>query len=769
VLDRETKHPLPSATLRIIGTSKGTVTNSQGQFKISLPEGRFDIAVSYLGYRSDTIGTSSDSGRFRTITLEPNTIELSGVTVTDEDPAYEVIRRAIESKKKWMPQLKTFEGKAFSRLQFRNDSSIAAITESYSTLYWSSDDSIREVVTQQRQTGNLMKGLLTTRVGDIINFNEDRIKLGGYTFVGPTAPNAFEYYDYQLISTRDMDDFEVYTIRVTPRSKIVPLFKGKISIAERSYAVMEVDVTPNEAYTQVFVKMNRSRYRQTFQLFDTKFWLPSNFRFDASLTISLAGIKLPAFGIERDVVIYDYRINPDFADTIKQMNKFTLDSSTTVYDTTFWSENDVLPLTQEQDSAYILLDSTQTLDKRFAPQGAGIKALEIFASTAGIAEVWYNRVEGLHLGADHTFKEVLPDLDLRGNAGYGFSDKEWKYGAGATFRFGKEQRSAANSGIMNLLSKKKQFTLTLDLYDKHRFFPEPLVPGLLLNSLSALFEKEDIHDYFRAAGGSSSLEYIVDAHSDAVLTVLSEYHSSVFQHTDFAVINTKKQFAFQPSILDGRMNSIIGSINYASTGMIAITNDALLVSAKAEYSSANIGSDFDFLQISGKVRGKIATMLRDESVFPPTFGFQIAGSTVAGHLPPQRYSELYSRFETFAGYGSLKGLKRRQFYGDRYISFTVDHNFRRILFVPLGIQWLLESNLDLIVEANAARSWLTGSAIRIPLFPVRDSGGWYYETSIGISNILDLFRVDVTRRLSSPTDWVVSLTVADLLTGFFGQ
>ena len=117
----------------------------------------------------------------------------------------------------------------------------------------------------------------------------------------------------------------------------------------------------------------------------------------------------------------------------------------------------------------------------------------------------------------------------------------------------------------------------------------------------------------------------------------------------------------------------------------------------------------------------------------------------------------------------MKGLKRRQFYGDRYISFTVDHNFRRILFVPLGIQWLLESNLDLIIEANASRSWLTGSAIRIPLFPVRDSGGWYYETSVGISNILDLFRVDVTRRLSSPTDWVVSLTVADLLTGFFGQ
>ncbi len=218
VLDRETLHPLPSATLRVVGTSKGTVTNGQGQFTISLPEGRHTIAVSYLGYRSDTIMVGPDRSDRHSIMLTPNTIELSGVTVTDEDPAYEIIRRAIESKKKWMPQLKTFEGKAFSRLQIRNDSSIAAITEAYSTIYWSIDDSIREVVTQQRQTGNIMKGLFSTRVGDIVNFNEDRIKLGGYTFAGPTAPNAFEYYEYQLISTRDMDDFEVYTIRVTPRS-----------------------------------------------------------------------------------------------------------------------------------------------------------------------------------------------------------------------------------------------------------------------------------------------------------------------------------------------------------------------------------------------------------------------------------------------------------------------------------------------------------------------------------------------------------------------
>ncbi|MFZ4622560.1 MAG: hypothetical protein ACOYNS_18490, partial [Bacteroidota bacterium] len=469
------------------------------------------------------------------------------------------------------------------------------------------------------------------------------------------------------------------------------------------------------------------------------------------------------------VVLYDYAINPVFADTIKQMNKFTVDSSSTVFDSTFWSAHDVLPLTQEQDSAYKALDSTQTLEKKFAPKGAGLKVLEFMASSAGFAEVWFNRVEGLHLGLTHSFKDVLPDVELRGNVGYGFSDKQWKYGTGATVTFGKNLSSAANAGFAGLLFKKKEFTFSADLYDRHKFFPEPLVPGLLLNSLSALFEKEDIHDYYRAVGVTSSLEYIMDAHTTASLALLSERQYSVFQHTDYSIMNTKKKYALQPSIADGRMTSIGGTYNYASTGFIALTNDALITSLKAEYSAPSLGSDFDFLHWSGKIRGKYATMVREESAFPPALGFQIAGGYTFGHLPPQRYNELYSRFETFAGYGSLKGLKRRQFYGDRYVSFTVDHNFRRVLFAPLGIQWLMESNLDLILEANAARSWLTGNAVRVPLFPVRDSGGWYYEASVGVSNILDLFRVDLTRRMSPPTDWVISLTVSELLTGFFGQ
>ncbi len=769
VLDASTLEPLPSATIRIVGTSKGTVTNSSGQFRISLPEGTVRIAVSYLGYQTDTIIIELNGNQFRGIQLQPNAIQLAGVTVTDEDPAYEIIRRAIECKKKWMTQLRSFEGKAFNRLQMRSDTAIAMITEAYSTLYWSIDDSLREVVTQQKQTGNLPKSISAIPLGNILNFNDDQISLNGYRFVGPTAPDAFSYYEYKLLSTRKMDDFDVYSIEVKPTSKIVPLFKGIISIAERSYSVMEVDVMPNEAMTQPFIDLRDARHRQTFQLFENKFWLPNNYRFEGTFKISLMGLKFPVFKIERDVVIYNYSINPEFADTIRYMNRFTIDSSVTRFDSTFWKENDVLPLTAEQDTAYKILDSTQTLDKKFAPKGFAASFLNASGSMLGVADVWFNRVEGLHLGASKSFENVFENVDLHGGVGYGLSDKQWKYEVGTTFNFGGKQTSSGSSGFANINFKRQMFSLSLNLYDKQCYFPEPLFPGLLLNSFAALLLKDDVHDYYRAIGFTSTLTYAYSGTTRFIFGATVERQLSLYQTTQYSLLKRNDLYAYQPSIINGRMNALKFTFNQGSSGIFGLAKDGYLVSTMAEHSFPFFGSDFEFTKFSGKARMKLATMVKEETVFPPTFGFQVAGGITIGHLPPQRYFELYSRFETFAGYGTLKGLPRRQFYGDSYIQFTLDHNFRRVLFAPLNIQWLMESNLELIVEANAARNWFSGREMHTPLFPSRDSHGWYSEASIGISNIFDLFRFDVTRRFSSPSDWAYTITISDFIMGLLPQ
>jgi hypothetical protein len=179
VVDAVEKEPLPSATIRIAGTAQGTITNGEGDFRFTSHDFPITLVVSYVGHTSDTVIITDGGAHNLLIRLQPNAIQVAEMVITGEDPAYQIIRYAIESKKKWMKRLTSYEGKAFNRVVIRAQDSIAAITESYSTLYWRSDDSLREIITQQKQTGNLPKSMQAVRVGKVINFNDDEIPMGG--------------------------------------------------------------------------------------------------------------------------------------------------------------------------------------------------------------------------------------------------------------------------------------------------------------------------------------------------------------------------------------------------------------------------------------------------------------------------------------------------------------------------------------------------------------------------------------------------------------
>ncbi|WP_029272546.1 TonB-dependent receptor [Flavobacterium sp. KJJ] len=73
----ENKVPIPGATIMETSSSNSTVTNFDGEFEITVGDGK-TIEISYLGYKSKTVAAQSG---FMTIQLEPNTSELNEVLV----------------------------------------------------------------------------------------------------------------------------------------------------------------------------------------------------------------------------------------------------------------------------------------------------------------------------------------------------------------------------------------------------------------------------------------------------------------------------------------------------------------------------------------------------------------------------------------------------------------------------------------------------------------------------------------------------------------
>ncbi|HTO93534.1 MAG TPA: DUF5686 family protein, partial [Bacteroidota bacterium] len=450
VRDAATGERLAAANVRLLGTSRGTITNAAGEYLLPVDTGACRLLFTMLGYAPDTVTLHVAGDERRDVRMRPAAIILPEVVVTPEDPAIGIIRRAIDNKQQWIDRLRSYSMKAFTRQTVFRDTAVAAINESYTRGYWRRGDTLRETVTQRRQTANVPEAFNFASVGRILNFMDDEINFLGYRFIGPTARNALDYYDYRLMRTRSSAGSDIYEIRMIPRTRMAPLFEGTVMIAGGSYALVGVDVRPNAAFQIPLVRNVSVRYRQQFGLYESSYWMPSDIRIEAAFKISIVGISFPRVGLTQTSVISDYDINPELPDSIFGRPRYTVDSGAVKFDSTFWAQNTVLPLDSAETRAYRILDSTQTLDVQFRPGGALVTVGGSSGALGAILssiDFTFNRVEGLHAGALVDVDSVTERLSVRGGLAYGLSDRLTTYVAGLTW-YADRRRSFGIGGTL---------------------------------------------------------------------------------------------------------------------------------------------------------------------------------------------------------------------------------------------------------------------------------------------------------------------------------
>jgi hypothetical protein len=758
ISDSKTSEALVNANVRVAGTSKGTVTNLNGSYLLSLSPGNYTFVFSYVGYRTDSVHISLSTNISRNVTLEPADIVLPEVVIIAEDPAYAIIRVAIEKKHEWAKVLRSYEFKAFTRMTFCRDTSIAGITESYSNGYWRQGDTLSEIVTQKRETKNLPQIGMVASVGKIVNFTDDVINVIGYEFVGPIAERALDYYKYKLLRTFRKNGAEVYEIQVIPDSRITPLFAGKIMIADSSYAVIGIDLRPNDVFNIPFTSEFKLNYGQRYSLYDSRFWMPTDITMSLAAKISFAGFSIPKIVFDQTSVIYDYRINSQIPDSIFRKENLVIDSSAAKYDSTFWSTYEVLPLTKAEEDSYKTLDSTQTLQKQFKLTGTAAPLIDKESPSSALKyiDLRYNRVEGLFLGGSYTYTNkpknmtltisnegasVSQDtggLSVNLRAGYGISDKVFKWRFGGTFPFGKDDKIEAGAEVYR----------DIDHFPDGNFYPT------ILTSVFSLFGRNDYSDYFMTYGWKAHVSISPFNDFKVAITYLSEDEKSDTNHTNFNILSFGHLYRPNPTIADGQMRSLQLDFQYGGETVAFGIVPVNAVMLSAEYSSPSITrSDFDFSRYSLTASYHIETFLRSY-LFPPQLRIRFAGGVATGKLPPQRIFVLDSQLGRFIEFGVLKTAYPREFLGDRFAMFSAEQNFRNVPFLMLGIPFLYRSNLDVLIDATAANSWFGGKST---------TNGWYYEVGIGIGKIFGLIRADLTYRLSKPNNLFFSLGVSNIL------
>jgi hypothetical protein len=743
VRDSVTKTSLPSANIRVLGTSKGTVANAVGVYRLSLDQGDYTIVYSFIGYHSDTLRVSLNRSIEYNPALQPTAIQMAEVVITSEDPAMAIMRRVIEYKKRWSETLKSYEFDAFTRMVMRRDTSIAMIAESYTTGYWQKGDTLREIVKQKRHTENI-PGIGNIGVGgSVVNFYDDDVFFVGYKFVGPTSPEAFDYYDFKLEKTRVRDDKPVYTIRIIPKSRIAPLFKGKLDVVGDIYALVSVDIAPNEAFTIPFISGLDIHYSQQFGLYESRYWMPMDIRLTGAFEISLAGFSFPKIGVEEASVLYDYSINRVLADSIFKMKRVTELPTAKKFDSLFWAQHDVLPLTHEEQHAYKTLDSTQTLDKQFKPSGPLADLSGPAFEFLSYAEVRFNRVEGVFLGLRYSRDSVFSDrLTLSGSAGYGFADQKPKSRLGASV----------------FLDAAHTWKLGAEGYKGVDHIPDDGYYPSFAIALAALLSKADYRDYYYTIGWRAFIE----AKPLRRLSLRAEYRnedeSTAIKMTDFSIFDKSELFRLNPLIQDGTMRSLNLRMRYGDEPVPLGLFASNFAELEIEHSNPNfLSSTYDFTRAILHGEARINTY-SSRLLFPPTLNIKLAAGIATGSVPTQRIFSLETRYDGVAPLGVLRAGGVKEFSGQRFVAFTVEHNFRSTPFLMLNIPYLYRNSVEVILYGTAAHTW-TSKALPFGA----TTNGWYSEAGIGISRILTFFRFDFTYRFAQPRRLYVTLGVAQLI------
>lgn len=754
MIDASTGEPIPAVNVRILGTSKGTVTNADGRYRLPVGPGPETVVFVHLAYEPETLRTGAGAGDAASrgdIALRGATLVYPEVLVLAEDPALEIIRKAIANKRRWMDLLKTYRFDAYTRQVIDRDTSIASITEAFTTGWVLSGDTLRERVVQKRQTANVPMEENFAAVRRLVNFNDDRItpfninmnnERRGYTFTGPTAPDALENYEYRLIRTRRSNAIELYEIAMTPKSRLKPLFSGTITIADRSFAVVGVDLVPNETFTMPFVREIELRYRQQFALYDSLFWMPADIRIDGGFTVSVMGIGIPRVGFRQVSSIYNYELNVPVPDSIAAGRRVSVDSSSATYDSTYWRSSLVVPLTTSDSVAYATLDSTQTLERQFRPGGVlgalGDDDGKGAGSLPGMLRARFTRVEGFYVGAREEFRSIIPQTVIGAGAGYAFSDRR------AQYEFSLAVRPVP----------KGPWTVGAGAYRRADHAPDGGYYGDVVNSVAALFDKNDYRDYHRAEGYTAWAEYAPGRRFRSRVAFVSQEERSMPVSTNFSLSSADRAFRENPAIDEGRRRSIGAEVRFglARGALDLVTNNN--VELTAEHSSPSLlGSAFDYTRISATLTYILPVFGRD-LLFPASLRTRVFAGKGFGDLPVQRSFTADTRLTGFAPFGVLRGGMVRELVGDAVVSVAFEQNFRSLPFLALDLPFLYRNGVELIVHGAFARAWTRS---------VPAPGGWHAEAGFGISRIFDLLRFDLSWRFRDPSRLYLTFGVASFL------
>jgi hypothetical protein len=522
---------LPYASVTIKGTTIGASANNRAKYIIAVRPGTYTVVCQHIGYTTQekSISITSEDAELMFF-LSEQKLKLKEIVIKSggEDPAYAIIRSAIEKRPLYNKEVNAFTCDLYTKDMIKlrrlpkrimgqkvpedDRNSMGLDTTGAGIIYLS--ESIAKVAAQK--PGKFKLEVKSSRVSGsggfgfsfptFISLYQNNViiftqKLNPRGFISPIADGALNFYRYKFLGSYFEDGKEINSIKVTPRRNYEPLFSGIINITEGDWRIHSLDLTLTKKsqleiidslkITQFHVPVNSETWRVKNQLLHFSF--------------NQLGIDAVANFVN---VYSNYNLQPAF-------EKGYFDNVVIKYDTgvnkkpkAYWDSIRPMPLEREEVKDYQVKDSLYEVQKDSAMSKHSIDSLNKKQGKITLLDVFwsgirrrhyaaegnyrwsfnpllkgleYNPAEGLVVNASGTFDKYLKksktNVSIQPNLRYGFSNQHlngWVQVDLSTRDFEEEGKLKRHSWSFSAGSRVTQFNKE-----------SPIQP--LINTISTLF------------------------------------------------------------------------------------------------------------------------------------------------------------------------------------------------------------------------------------------------------------------------------------------
>lgn len=771
VKDAHSEEPVPFASVELIGSKRGAVTDSSGRFTIVLKMPMRDsLTVSYVGYARVVvpINISSDSLNI-VINLEREMSNGNGVIVKSKKGRGWVLWRKIVKHKDQndRSQFDNFSYELYNKLEldfnkvnkeklgnikllkpfsfllnnidtteFHTPVLPVFLTETISDYYFQRTPKRTREVIKASKTNGINNESVTKLLGGMyqnINIYNNFIPVFDKDFVSPLSDNGDAYYDYAVPDTQFINSRRFFHWFFTPRRKGENVFSGDAWVHDTSFSIQRITMHLGKDANVNFLE-NLSVF-QEFHLMNDSIWFLSKDKFIADVY----PIGKTKFGIKgRKTSTYRHvLINQSSITNVIQKNKLVeeieLSKDAELKADSFWTQSRHEELNKNEQHIYAMID---TLEK--------MPLFKKYRNTVDFVAGGYKRLGNITIGpwfnwiSSNTWEGTRVRFDVQTNTGfnkkikfsgyaaYGFGDQVWKGHLGMLYLPQKHPRTYFYLGYQDDLDNGP--TLYDDISQDNIFTFAIRKPGVYRKFLKS---KEKRLEFFKETSNGLSILFA----------------ASSKQYTPLKGLPLKNEL---PLVANEKLNNFETSIKFRYAYLERFLENS--------FYRTSLGSDYPIVEVkyahgwngvlgSSYKYDKAHVSVHDFVKVPPNgeIFYNAYIGKVWGNLPymllemhPGNDLYYYNKY-------AFNLMNRFEYISDTYAGAQIEHNFGNRLFRLISLTrklkirqfWnakFLWGNLN---EANARLNFVGNHSFQSL------NGKTYLEIGTGIDNILKVLRIDL--------------------------